>query len=297
MSQTRWKDHTAYLEASFDDWYASKDCSWKQKYGPQSKRKMDPKSRSVSPCFSHGSKAGSQAVSKTQLLTPEPSPPPSPQKISPAKAWLLSMSATAEELLSASSSQSSPNSSFNSDSPVSSFSNDFFEVRQSPKGGLGAFAIADIPKDTVIMAEEPLFRAEPVEIYWKYDSLTDEQRQEYRTLSYWLGIEDMKVPARFTTNRFETGNGIGGIFLKSSRFNHACHPYSTCTYRWEEEKNTLTFTTLMEVKKGDEITISYTNKPKTLYLNYGFNCDCPACLPPKVEEKVPETSYEVVPKV
>ena len=83
-------------------------------------------------------------------------------------------------------------------------------------------------------------------------------------------------------SRFETGKGVGGIFPKSSRFNHACHPYSTCTYRWDETTNTLIVTTLMEVKQGEEITISYTNKPRTLYANYGFYCDCPNCSKPKI---------------
>lgn len=89
--------------------------------------------------------------------------------------------------------------------------------------------------------------------------------------------------------RFETGNGRGGIFLKSSRFNHACHPHSTCTYCWDEDTNKLTFTTLMDVKKGQEITISYTSKPKTLWVNYGFNCDCPKCQPEKDAEKSLDT--------
>jgi len=52
------------------------------------------------------------------------------------------------------------------------------------------------------MQEEPLFRADPVEIYWKYEGLTDEQRKEYKKLSCWFGIEDQRVPAIFTTNRF-----------------------------------------------------------------------------------------------
>jgi SET domain-containing protein len=96
---------------------------------------------------------------------------------------------------------------------------------------------------------------------------------------------------------FETGNGRGGIFLKSSRFNHACHPYSTCTYRWDSDANILSFTTLMDVEKGKEITISYTNKPKTLYINYGFHCDCPGCQPAKdleeTQQKLDGVSLEI----
>jgi hypothetical protein len=52
------------------------------------------------------------------------------------------------------------------------------------------------------MTEEPLFRADPVEIYWKYEALNDEQRKEYKTLSCWYGIEEQRIPAIFTTNRY-----------------------------------------------------------------------------------------------
>jgi SET domain-containing protein len=98
-------------------------------------------------------------------------------------------------------------------------------------------------------------------------------------------------------SRFETSKGLGGIFLKSSRFNHACHPHSTCTYRWDEAANTLTFTTLMEVKKGEEITISYTNKPRTLHDNYGFDCDCPKCSQPKDPKEDQKATIGANPKI
>ncbi|TVY28247.1 SET domain-containing protein [Lachnellula hyalina] len=206
----------------------------------------------------------------TQLPTPNSSPPFSPNPNSAAgRAWLLSTMVTTAEELARHSIPPTP--------PKPIFNNDFFEVRSSPKKGLGAFASVDIPKGTIIMAEEPLFRTEESQIFWTYDALSDEQKRAYKGLSCWFGIEDHRVPAIFTTNRFETGTGLGGIFLESSRFNHACHPYSTCTYRWDEAANTLTFTTLMDINNGEEITISYTNRPKTLYRNYGFDCDCPGC--------------------
>ncbi|TVY52135.1 SET domain-containing protein 5 [Lachnellula cervina] len=210
----------------------------------------------------------------SQLPTPNSSPPPSPQFsfLSPAaRAWFLSTMATApEELV-----RPSP------PTPQPLFSNDFFEVRSSPKKGMGAFALADIPEGTVIMTEEPLFRTSPVQIFWTYDALSDEQKRAYKQLACWTGVEDHKIPAIFTTNRFDTGDGIGGIFLESSRFNHACHPYATCTYRWDEAANLLTFTTIMDVKKGEEMTIAYTSKPETLKKNYGFDCDCPGCSKPE----------------
>jgi hypothetical protein len=53
----------------------------------------------------------------------------------------------------------------------------------------------------------------------------------------------------------------------------------------------------MDIEKGQEITISYTNKPKSLYANYGFNCDCPQCYPVKDVERLLETLDGVVPKI
>ena len=79
---------------------------------------------------------------------------------------------------------------------------------------------------------------------------------------------------------FETFEGKSGIFLKSSRFNHACHPFATCTYSYDLSQGRLIVKSLFPIAKGQEITISYCKDAKTLYDNYGFYCDCKACPPP-----------------
>jgi hypothetical protein len=33
----------------------------------------------------------------------------------------------------------------------------------------------------------------------------------------------------------------------------------------------------MDINEGDEITVSYSRDPESLYENYGFHCDCPGC--------------------
>jgi hypothetical protein len=112
----------------------------------------------------------------------------------------------------------SPNSSFSStfsssvesESPPSSpvsptaevlFTTEIFEVRKSPKGGWGAFALVDIEKDTVVLSEAPLFRSGALQIYAEYEKLTSQQRKEYLTLACWYGVENYKVQAIFNTNR------------------------------------------------------------------------------------------------
>jgi hypothetical protein len=82
------------------------------------------------------------------------------------------------------------------------FATNFFEVRKSPKGGYGAFATKDIEKDTVIMSEEPLFRAAYIEVFYKYEALSLEKREEYRSLFGWKGVSEYQVLAIFKTNRY-----------------------------------------------------------------------------------------------
>jgi hypothetical protein len=54
-----------------------------------------------------------------------------------------------------------------------------------------------------------------------------------------------------------------------------------------EKDKYLRVTTLFDVAKGQELTISYTNIPDDLPGYYGFYCDCPSCPAPKlVAERV-----------
>lgn len=81
------------------------------------------------------------------------------------------------------------------------FVTEFFEVRRSPKGGYGAFATKDIEVGTVIMSEKPLFRAISGEVFYKYENLATEQREEYRSLHGWSGLGLPRLLAIFKTNR------------------------------------------------------------------------------------------------
>ncbi|CZS97815.1 uncharacterized protein RAG0_06718 [Rhynchosporium agropyri] len=158
----------------------------------------------------------------------------------------------------------------------------YFEVRRSKKGGYGAFARKDIEKGTVVMTEKSLFRANFLEVFFELEKLTKEQRREYRTLHGHMALSDSRELAIYKTNRFETSGSKGGIFIKSSRYNHACHPWATCSYRYDESIDTLIFTACNPIKRGEEITISYTSNPSQLMDNYGFYCDCPKCPGPKI---------------
>ncbi|KAF7956029.1 hypothetical protein EAE96_004950 [Botrytis aclada] len=159
------------------------------------------------------------------------------------------------------------------------FENEFYEVKTSPKGGLGCFAKVDIESGTMIHSEEPLFLSSMVQIYYNFEQLTAEKQTAYLKLHYWHGLAVHKVLAIFQTNRFHVPGGKSGIFLNSSRFNHACPGFCNCTYGFRKDVNKMVFTTLSDIIKGQEITISYANVPTHLYQNYGFFCDCPGCPP------------------
>jgi hypothetical protein len=81
------------------------------------------------------------------------------------------------------------------------FENEFFKVSKSPKGGLGCFAVKDIPKGTVIHSEKPLFECSMVGVHYAFEQLTQEQREEYLNLYYYRGLVNHKVVAIYQTNR------------------------------------------------------------------------------------------------
>ncbi|KAJ8058803.1 hypothetical protein OCU04_011791 [Sclerotinia nivalis] len=159
------------------------------------------------------------------------------------------------------------------------FKNEFFEIRTSPKGGLGCFARTDINSGTMIHSEEPLFISSILQVYYNFEQLTAEKQAAYLGLHCWHGLANHKILAIFQTNRFHISGGKAGIFLNSSRFNHACPGFRNCSYSYDKDTNKMVFTTTDGIKKGQELTISYASIPNCLYQNYGFFCDCPGCPP------------------
>ncbi|KAL5327843.1 hypothetical protein ACEPPN_005549 [Leptodophora sp. 'Broadleaf-Isolate-01'] len=236
------------------------------------------------------------SVTESRLLTPSSSnssilsnnsdsTPPSSSSTSPASSFSESFSAHTPLSTSSPSSTLTPIPHYPSPANDILYSTEYFEVRRSEKGGYGAFATKDIEKEIIVMTEKPLFRATFMEVFVELEKLTKEQRREYRTLHGHMRLSNSEDLAIYKTNRFETCGGKGGIFIKSSRFNHACHPHATCTYRYDESTDTLIFTACNPINKGDEMTISYTSNASQLMDNYGFYCDCSGCPRPKVAAK------------
>ncbi|KAL3421363.1 hypothetical protein PVAG01_07808 [Phlyctema vagabunda] len=183
--------------------------------------------------------------------------------------------------------------------PAAIFTTEYFEVIPSPKGGYGCFALKTIKKDTRIFSEMPLVEATDADFLGRYQSLPEPTQKEFMSLAGWEMLADNKVEAIWKNNRYLWMgilcstvvlmtlyrfriSGGSAVFAKSSRFNHACIPLNTCTYQFNHSTREMVFTTLKEVKPGQELTISYCCSPASLYDDYGFFCDCEGC--PKYSE-------------
>jgi hypothetical protein len=81
------------------------------------------------------------------------------------------------------------------------FVTEYFEVRPSPRGGFGAFAVKDIPKDTVVIMETALFSGTMLEVFHLYEQLSKEQRKEYMKLHAHMGVGGHRILSIFKTNR------------------------------------------------------------------------------------------------
>jgi hypothetical protein len=80
---------------------------------------------------------------------------------------------------------------------------EFFEVKNSPNKGYGAFAIKDIEIGTVVISETPLFRCYFSDVFHKFEEVTREQRAEYHTLHGHMTLApDNKILAIYKTNRY-----------------------------------------------------------------------------------------------
>lgn len=81
------------------------------------------------------------------------------------------------------------------------FTTEYFVVKPSEKKGFGAFAIRDITKGTVIIAEKPLFLGEITQIYCAFEEMTKEQQTQYLSLYGFPGVDLNRILRIYKTNR------------------------------------------------------------------------------------------------
>lgn len=159
-------------------------------------------------------------------------------------------------------------------------------------------ATKHIAAGTKILTEKPLFTvAMPemvegqghrigdmiAELEQKFEKLSPEQQEEY------LNQHDYRFPGETQTrlltilrsNAYNTGDNHVGSFPKTARINHSCRP--NCGNFWSEKEGHRVIYAESDIKKGDEITVSYIPLLKSIkerqarLRQYGFVCDCSAC--------------------
>ncbi len=175
-----------------------------------------------------------------------------------------------------------------------------YTIEDVPGKGKGLLASKDIPKGTRIISETPVITSGEdvrntddlqVRICQQVTSLSEAQRQEFTSMANihpytndaqkWFGI--------FRTNSLPMGPDLaaGGVFLKACRINHSCDANSQNF--WNENLNQLTIHASKDIRRGEEITISYMSgsenrrvRQEQLWENFNFTCYCQTCsLPPE----------------
>lgn len=166
-----------------------------------------------------------------------------------------------------------------------------YVIKESPGKGLGMFAAKDIPKGTRTLAERPFFTLAEVpdsptdqigsnNITDAIRRLPDSERRKFLSLHCPARYDCDIIFSIYEANSFEMGNGTG-ICLDASRINHSCIP--NAHYSWNSTIKQETVHAMKDIRKGEEITISYVPAINTLEERqrllrpYVFTCDCPAC--------------------
>jgi hypothetical protein len=78
----------------------------------------------------------------------------------------------------------------------------YFEIKRSPKGGYGAFALQDIRKNKVILEESPLLEAHTATFIQEFEKLSKKEQGEVMSLTCFSELSDDKRIATFKTNRY-----------------------------------------------------------------------------------------------
>ncbi|KAI6351704.1 hypothetical protein MCOR25_009783 [Pyricularia grisea] len=209
-----------------------------------------------------------------------------------------------------------------------------YELRDSPGKGKGLFAsAAGIRQGDCIIAEAPIltvdlarFRLPPAELELhleeKLQSLEDDQRAEFMSLSTNGANENHPLSSRFLTNALGTDeddddrqeqqkqqqqqqqgrrqpyyNAVPAVFRNASRLNHSCVP--NCHFSWDRTARTCLVHAITDVSPGDELTVAYDSRGTAqtkadMETTMGFRCACPRCtLPPEEVSRSDERRREL----
>ncbi|GAA5851414.1 hypothetical protein JCM5353_006869 [Sporobolomyces roseus] len=182
--------------------------------------------------------------------------------------------------------------------PLHAASTPATEVVDVPGKGKGIVALRDLEEGDLLFSEKPVVVVDrnlqlsvPEMVSYldrQVSSLSEEDSKAFNQLA-------IAPPAKSEATSYgiamtngisiETGPSEGGVFLLASRLNHSCRP--SVAWRWDSKEEKLRVQLVRSVKKGEELTVSYTpameqSGPRraTLQRRYGFDCDCEVCSSP-----------------
>jgi hypothetical protein len=174
-----------------------------------------------------------------------------------------------------------------------------WEVRSSRGKGLGLFARRKIKRGTRIVVETPLFTIRPQntaggdaytlqqlfnDVENAYKQLSPGEKAAYLTCFDNRPADDKETSREvliFKNNAAPLSDGTFGIFPKMAKINHSCKPNAVSVY--SEPQGTRIIWAARDIKKGEEITITYvpllqtTEQRREGLANYGFHCECEVC--------------------
>ncbi|KAL1864499.1 hypothetical protein VTK73DRAFT_5847 [Phialemonium thermophilum] len=167
------------------------------------------------------------------------------------------------------------------------FRNESFEVRPSPLGGLGAFAVRDLKFGERILAEAPLLRSTCMNLFRDFEKLDPKGKETYMSLhGFSPKEEDHPIEKIRRANSFEVPGGFA-IFPIASRFNHACKPIRNTMFFFDTSQQKLVLmVATVSVPSGSELLLNYGGCPEQLLYTWGFRCRCTGCEYVLSEEQV-----------
>ncbi|MCJ1382121.1 hypothetical protein MMC17_005233 [Xylographa soralifera] len=185
----------------------------------------------------------------------------------------------------------------------STIANSMYALQDVPGKGKGLVAIKKIFKGTRILSEEAFITIDEAvsserlrtSICKQVEALSEHQRRAFLSMHnihlYKNAVEQYLGIIRTNSLPAEDVGDKGAIFLEACRINHACD--NNAQKSWNEKIKRHTVHTLRDIKKGEEITITYLSplksrkvRQKTLQERFGFTCLCRLCtLPPEQSQE------------
>lgn len=188
------------------------------------------------------------------------------------------------------------------------------KIDQTKSKGRGVFAETDIEPGTLILAEEPILRLDPLSVTAHSDLLSDFKAlpKEMRNLVLDLEAHDprpfrksirkeFRLRVHPTWERLNTVHGVHSkhvltafntnavgqcLSLQTALMNHSCLPNAYVTF--DETNRELTVHALCDIKAGEEVCISQLEgssllepmdvRRERLLSQRGFTCICDACV-------------------